>query len=129
MESMNFLKIILFVSVMFLSEINALAECKIEESTASSGGYRELLVGRNKLIDVDSFKEFDGKVFYATSPIYGRPEIGLIDCGSDKRILIVSPKNIDKFYPYGADFYRLKDITKDKKNGGLHNTILLCARC
>lgn len=96
---------------------NAQAACDVKESAAAAGGYRELQVGKQKLVDVDSFKEIDGKVFYATSPVYGKPEIGVIDCGIDKRTKLVAPKNIDKSYPDGTDFFRLKDIIKNKKTG------------
>lgn len=90
--------------------------CEIKESTAASGGYRVLEIGTHKLVDVDSFKKVDGKVFYATSPVYGKPEVGVIECSSDKRIQLVAPKNMDKSYPDGTDFFRLKDVTKNKKS-------------
>lgn len=113
----NLLKYSIAMFAFALLGANARAVCEIKESTATSGGYRELQVGGHKLVDVDSFKEVDEKVFYATSPVYGKPEIGMIDCGSYKYTQLVAPKNIDKSYPDGTDFFRLKDIIKDKKTG------------
>lgn len=117
MRFSNLLKGIISVIMLVLLSANARATCEIKESTATTGGNRELLVGKHKLVDVDTFKKIDEKVFYATIPIYGKPELGMIDCSSYKRTQLVAPKNIDKFYPDGTDFFRLRDVKKDKETG------------
>ncbi len=115
MKTVNLLNFSIAIFTLVLVEPDVRATCKIKESTATAGGYRELQIGKYKLIDVDSFKETDEKIFYATSPVYGKPEIGVIYCNNNKYVQLVAPKNIDRSYPNGTDFFRLKEIIKDKK--------------
>ncbi len=79
-------------------------ECNLSFSTGD-GGTRVIHVKSQVLVDVESYKLLDGKIFFAVSPIYGRPEIGLIDCKTGFRKKIISPKHFNKTYKYGADFF------------------------
>lgn len=51
---------------------------------------------------------------FTTSPIYGHPGIFILNCKSGNVAQIVKPKNIDKSYPYGADYFELSKIEKGK---------------
>lgn len=111
------MKIIFIITTLFMgSVVYANGKCEILESISSSGGYRILQIDKIKLDDVVSFKELDNKIFYATSPIYGKSEIGLIDCKNHSRAQIVAPQNLNKAYPDGADFFRIKEVSKEKNN-------------
>ena len=112
-----YLKFCITIFAFMLLGTNAKAVCELVESSASDGGYRVLQIGKHKLVDVDSFKEIGERVFYATSPVYGKPEIGMIDCRSDKRTQLVAPQKFEKAYPDGTDFFRLKDVIKNKSKG------------
>lgn len=104
-----------FFLLIFFAKSAYPTDCLVKESFASSGGYRELTIGEYRITDVESFKVLNKKVFFATSPIYGKPEIGVIDCSSGKKTTVVAPKNKDKGYPDGSDFFRIKEVKVNPK--------------
>ena len=101
--------IFLFPTLIYSSECDS----KIKYN---SGGYKELIIKKRKLIDVESFKVKENNLFYATSPVYGQPEIGQLNCKNGEIKTIVKAKNFTKSYPKGSDFFRLKDIIQKNKN-------------
>jgi hypothetical protein len=103
------------LAVLFSVYISVAAEsvCKPIRSI-QDGGAKRLTVNGNVLNDVDSFYVVDDYLFFATGPLYGRPEVGVVDCGSGLRRTIVAAKTISKEYPRGADIFRLKEITRSK---------------
>lgn len=107
---MKFFTSVLF-SFFYIQSSEAL--CRLEKNIRD-GSFVEIKIGQNVLIDVESYKEFDDNLFFATGPIFGKPEIGVIDCITGKRITIVKAKNISKAYPNGADYFRLKFVKKIK---------------
>lgn len=86
------------------------------KKTTKDGGFQEFNIKENVLTDVESYRIIGHYLFFATSPIYGKPEIGAVNCKDGKRFSIVKPKNLVEGYPDGADFFRIKDVKK-LKNG------------
>lgn len=104
-----------FLVVLFLVSLSVAANgaCKPHRSI-QDGGAKRLTVMGNVLNDVDSFFVVDDYLFFATGPLYGRPEVGVVDCSTGLRRTIVAAKSISKDYPRGADIFRLKEITRTK---------------
>jgi hypothetical protein len=54
-------------------------------------------------------------LFYSASPVYGVPGIFSVTCNHKQKVnTLVSPRNISKIYPNGADYFELRTI-EDKK--------------
>ena len=87
--------------------------CEIKKET-KDGGYQEFTVRDNVLKDVDSYRVLEHYVFFATSPVYGKPELGVINCSDGKKQTVVNAKNIVDGYPDGADFFRINEVKKIK---------------
>ena len=97
---------------------NSEASCDFEKKI-KDGGYVELTLKRNVLVDVVNYIENDDVFFFSTGPIYGKPEVGAIDCKSGKKKILVIAKNTNSTYPNGADFFKLKSVERIGKNNFL----------
>ena len=86
-------------------------QCHIEKNLRD-GSYMEIKIADQLLIDVESYREFDNFLFYATRHFFGKPEIGVLECSSGKKVTIIKPKTITKSYPDGADFFRINKVRK-----------------
>ncbi|MBC7712387.1 MAG: hypothetical protein H7177_03560 [Rhizobacter sp.] len=90
----------------------ATRECNFRIEPGNNNEPKALVIDKLKLIDIDSYKVIGNKLFYTTGPVYGKPEIGIIDCVSAINKTIVFPENKQGSYPYGSDVFRLKKVTK-----------------
>lgn len=64
--------------------------------------------------DVTAIQWLDGEILiYSVSPIYGDPGIFVFDCIAGRTTQLVAPKNFDKAYPNGTDFFELSGISSD----------------
>jgi hypothetical protein len=85
---------------------------------SSQGGFLQLYLGHDKnhvarvADDVTAFAwASPNSVVYSVSPVYGHPGVFLARCSSRSAItILVAPKNIDKAYPHGADYFELLSI-------------------
>lgn len=71
---------------------------------------------KSEIKDVTEIIENDGFIFYSTSPVYGKPEVGAINCDSGEQTQIVAPKNYSKGYKDGSDYFLLNKVRKSDKN-------------
>jgi hypothetical protein len=56
----------------------------------------------------------ENELLYTVSPIYGIPGVFIFDCRQMKTKKILGSKTINKAYPYGADYFKLKDFSQGK---------------
>lgn len=108
---MNFLIKLTAAFVMIFTFKGTYAEeCRYKEKFVD--GHRQIEINGIRLVDVESFKILDRQFIFALSPIYGKPKIGVIDCKTKKIRTLVKAKNFLKGYPHGADFFRIKEVSK-----------------
>jgi hypothetical protein len=87
-------------------------ECFFTINPGNNNEAKTLLIDKLKLVDIDSYEVVGTKLFYATGPIYGKPEIGIIDCISSVKTTIIFPEHKQSNYPYGSDYFRIKKVSK-----------------
>lgn len=85
--------------------------CRVKLESSTMGGYSVLSadhLGMNEIDDVTGVAWASPVLLvYTVSPIYGKPGVYLYDCIGHKSKRIVDPKNINTFYPDGADYFEL----------------------
>lgn len=54
-------------------------------------------------------------LLYTTSPIYGEPGVYVYSCESNQIKRIVAPRNFDKAYPKGSDYFELQSISRGSR--------------
>ncbi len=91
----------------------ATKECNFRIHPGNNNEPKSLMIDKLKLVDIDSYKVVGSKLFYSTGPVYGKPEIGIIDCVSAINKTVVFAENKEGSYPYGSDYFRLKKVTKE----------------
>ena len=76
---------------------------------------RDLAVDEKIIEDINGLFQVHGFIFFATSPIYGKPGLWAYDCGRKKMMQIIGPKTKNVDYPDGADYFQLKGVLKNKE--------------
>lgn len=106
MNSLGYLLVSVLTATMTAS--GSLTKCGFELLHAESDT-RELRIGSVRIADITRVLERDGLLFFSTSPLYGTPEIGVVDCNDGARFRIVSAKHTTPAYPSGTDYFELRD--------------------
>lgn len=92
---------------------SATKECNFRIHPGNNTEPKSLMIEKLKLVDIDSYKVVGTKLFYSIGPVYGKPEIGIIDCISSVKKTIIFPENMQGSYAYGSDYFRIKKVTKE----------------
>ena len=87
--------------------------CKFRIYPGNNNEARSLIFDKLKIMDIESYKVVDKKLFYSAGPVYGKPEIGVIDCISAIKEEVVPAENKQGKYPYGSDFFRINKVSKN----------------
>ncbi|MBC7427674.1 MAG: hypothetical protein H7336_03620 [Bacteriovorax sp.] len=87
--------------------------CNFRIEPGNNNEPKSLNIDKLKLVDIDSYIVIDKKIFYSTGPVYGKPEIGVIDCISAQHKTIVFPEHTEGSYAYGSDYFRIKKVIKE----------------
>lgn len=87
------------------------------------GGFLEMTIvekGTDKVV-IEKIKDVTGatwvannRIVFTASPIYGKPGLYLLALEHGKSELLEAPKNKNRFYPDGADYFEL--VNTDSKN-------------
>src|ERR1700731_3729849 len=93
--------------------------CMASLKTSSQGGFLELYIGHDQDHLAHVAEDVTGiawasptSLVFSVSPVYGSPGIFLATCSDKPQVkMLVGPKNIDKAYPQGADYFELRSIT------------------
>ena len=76
------------------------------------GGHKVLIYKDSEVSDITGLKVIDNILFFSTSPIYGKPEVGAINCQTGKKYNLIKAKNITKGYMDGSDYFKIKSVKK-----------------
>lgn len=83
------------------------------------GGFLVLSFGRSEGISVNDVTGMlwasDHELVYTTSPVYGMPGVYVFDCNLSSMRRIVAPRTLNAGYPDGADYFELKEISRDNR--------------
>src|SRR5450631_1152105 len=93
--------------------------CTASLKTSSQGGVLQLYVGLDQDHLAHVAEDVNGiawasptSLVFSVSPVYGSPGIFLVTCSDKPQVkMLVGPKNIDKAYPQGSDYFELRSIT------------------
>jgi hypothetical protein len=96
--------------------------CAASLKTSSQGGFLQLYVGRDQDHLAHVAEDVTGiawasptSLVFSVSPVYGSPGIFLVTCSDKPQVkMLVGPKNINKAYPQGSDYFELRSITGDQ---------------
>jgi len=95
--------------------------CSLRVSISPMGGFTRLhlLVGAGRraitVNDVTGIAFLNnGKVAYSVSPSYGKPGIFLFDCIKKARTRLVAPRNMNRAYPDGTDYFELSKAASNE---------------
>lgn len=102
---------VFFLLVLKCGVAGAASPCKAVE-TIGDGSAKIVTISSQRLEDVQSSIEFEGKYFYSIGAIYGKPRIGVVDCSGGKAKVLVFASNKSKAYPDGADYFLIERISK-----------------
>jgi hypothetical protein len=96
--------------------------CTASLKTSSQGGFLQLYIGHDQDHLAHVAEDVTGiawasptSLVFSVSPVYGSPGIFLVTCSNDPQVkMLVGPKNIDKAYPKGSDYFELRSITENR---------------
>ncbi len=78
----------------------------------AEGDTKRLTMEDHLIEDVSGLFYVEGFVFFSASPIYGIPEIGVVQCSDLKRTRLLAARHITEAYPDGTDYFELKEVSK-----------------
>ncbi len=103
-------KIYFILVVLFNIKLFAKDYCSSYQKQISDGGKKDLIFKKVKVEDVNSLIVFENKIFFTSSPVYGKPRLGFIDCQNNYEGVILKANNFSQAYPEGTDYFKIKDI-------------------
>lgn len=93
-------------------------KCEASLTVNKMGGFLDLSIykkpdKRSKVVaDVTGIAWFkDEQLIYTVSPIYGKPGVYVFNCQSMSNKKVLGPKNTDKSYPKGSDYFELQGVS------------------
>ena len=94
------------------SNVKNSKDCVYETKISKMGGHKVLVYKDFEISDITGLRVIDNILFFSTSPIYGKPEVGAINCQTEKRYNLIKAKNITKGYMDGSDYFKIKSVKK-----------------
>jgi hypothetical protein len=96
--------------------------CTASLKTSSLGGFLQLYIGHNEGHLAHVADDVTGiawasptSLVFSVSPVYGSPGVFLVTCSDEPQVkMLIGPKNIDKAYPKGSDYFELRSISGNR---------------
>lgn len=98
-------------------------QCEVSLKTSEMGGFLILSAakkngqhGPDAINDITGIAWLNGnRLLYTVSPIYGVPGVYLFNCKSMQTRTVLRPRNINKAYSHGADYFELQNVVSGAK--------------